>query len=417
MRLVFVLTLLFSLPMLLVAHLEFFSAKLQWPLYQQTYAALQAPEFAQVKATLSYMDVTLRGRVSDPDTRERARRLADGIRGLRCREEDNLLQVTARLEGTLAGRTLHVSGWLHDDVVLRDASRWLAAARPGIEVDFGNVRVNPHVTSEPAPGIGRVPPAFRSVWSAIERPASLRVVRKEGRLDATGEVPGAALKAAVIAALRSAAGAGSLDTSGLQGGAYVRAAPFATESLLPAFLKAFFATPGASLFEATPKTIRLVADATPRMQHDWTEMLEPLLRGASLKAEIRVFPSVFHYPGHLRLSHAPGGALPALQELFRASTIHFGKGETTPEPVDEPKLGEMAAAIIAAGPDVRVVVGGHVDTDGDASENAVMARRRADGVAASLVAKGVASPLLETSVFESVPDGVDQSRQVELLIK
>lgn len=358
--------------------------------------ALEGTEFAQIDVpTLSYMDVTLKGRVADLAAREKARKSVDEIRGLRCREQDNFIQVTAKLNGQFEGKRLLVSGWLHDEATLRDAAQWLAAARPGIEVVTDDVQVSPHVTFEEAPSPGGVPAAFRPVWSAIEVAASLHVLREGTKLTVSGHLPSATLTDAVVAALTMEGEAGFVEAAGLTSGVYVRSAKFAAESLLPAFLKACFSTPGAVEFEADASRVRVTADATPTMQREWQEMLEPLAREAELQTQFRIHPSVYHFPGRTRESKGAGEMLAALQEVLRASTISFGPGYATPGVTEQPKIASVASAIIAAGPEVRVVAGGHMDLTGSPKDNATMARRRSEGVVADLVSKGVSPHVLE----------------------
>jgi outer membrane protein OmpA-like peptidoglycan-associated protein len=279
------------------------------------------------------------------------------------------------------------------------------------------VKVSPHVTVEESPPGGGVPAAFRPAWAAIEEPASLKVVREGSNLAASGDVRSPTLKNAIIDALTKCAGSGTVDASHLATGAYVREARFAVEELLPAFLEAFFGTPGAMRFEADAKTVRVSADATPTVKHEWLELLEPLSRDAELDAQIRVFPSVYHFPERTRESQVPAADLVVLRDVLSASVINFELGYATANEAQQPKFVAASSAIIAAGPAVRIVVGGHMDSTGDPKENAVMARRRAEGVLAELVTKGVAAQVLEVAVFEPVPDDLDHSRQVELLIK
>jgi outer membrane protein OmpA-like peptidoglycan-associated protein len=417
MRSIFASILLLAFPALLLAHLQHYASTLHGSLSTQAEKALGAPEFAQVDVSLNYMDVTLKGHVADLATRERARTLVDGIFGLRCREQDNLLHVASRLNSKLEGKTLLLSGWVHDEVALRDAAGWLSAARPGIEVVTKDVKVSPHVTVEKLPPGGGVPAAFRPAWAAIEEPASLKIVREGSNLTAAGQVRSAALKNAIIDALTESAGSGTLDTAQLASGAYVREAKFAVEQVLPAFLQAFFSTPGAIRFEADANAVHVSANATPTVKHDWLEMLEPLSRDAKLDAQIRVFPSVYHFPERIRESQMPAADLAVLQDVLAASVVNFELGYATSNATEQPKIIAAASAIMAAGPAVRIVVGGHMDFIGDSKENAVMARRRAEGVLAELVAKGVAPQVLEAAVFEPVADDLDHSRQVELLIK
>src|SRR5690242_7157299 len=106
MRSIFASILLLALPALLLAHLQHYASTLHPSLSLQAEKALKAPEFAQVEVSLNYLDVTLKGHVADLDTRERARKLVDDIWGLRCREQDNLLHVTSRLNSKLEGKRL-----------------------------------------------------------------------------------------------------------------------------------------------------------------------------------------------------------------------------------------------------------------------------------------------------------------------
>jgi outer membrane protein OmpA-like peptidoglycan-associated protein len=416
MRLLFAAIFLLALPVLMIAHLQHYTVNLQGPLKAKAAAVLESPEFARVEMSLFYMDVTLKGRVDDLAARERARKLIDDLDGLRCREQDNLLQISAKLNGRLAGSKLLLSGWLHDENKLRDAVQWLATARPGIEVVTDEVHLNPHVTLEDPPAAGSVPAAYRGAWSAIEVPASLQVRRADGRVTVSGNLRSAATKEAVIAAVTPDAGPGNVDAKRLEAGLYVGEANFSGE-MLPVFLKAFFSTPGASEFTADARIVHVSADATPTMQSEWVEMLGSVARGAELQTDIQVFPSVFHFPGRVVESQIPPEALGPLQDVLHASIINFSPGYATPEEAEQPKIVAAANAILTAGPDVRIIVGGHVDTSGDPKDNTTMARRRAEGVVAELVARRVPSELLQVEVFEAVPEHDDLSRQVELLIK
>jgi outer membrane protein OmpA-like peptidoglycan-associated protein len=119
----------------------------------------------------------------------------------------------------------------------------------------------------------------------------------------------------------------------------------------------------------------------------------------------------------VRESQGPAEALAALEEVLRASVIQFEPGQSAISAAEQPKIEAMANAIGAAGPAVRVVVGGQLDLTGDPKDNAAMARKRAEGVIAGLVGKGVPAEALEAAVFETSPADADRERQVELLIK
>lgn len=417
MRFLFALVLLLSLPVMVIAHRQHYFMSLHAPLRTQAEKALQAPEFAKVKPLLNYLDVTLYGKVADLASRERARQLVDDVPGLRCREQDNMVQVTARLDGMLSDKKLALTGWLHDDAALRDACRWLVAARPGIEIVTSGVQVSPHVTIEDALVAGKVPAPFHGAWTAIEVPASLKIVRKEGRVVVTGTLPASLPKAAIVDAVAPGAGSGGVDATGLESGAFVRDAKFANAECLPAFLKGFFSSPGESSFEADASKVRVSANTTPTVEEEWLALLEPIAAGEELDARFRLFPSPLHFPERQRESQIEPESLAALQEVLRAAIINFSPGYVTADATEQTKITAAGAAIAGAGPEVRVIVGGHMDLSGNPKDNAIMARRRAEGVVAELVSRGVPSKVLEAAVFEAVPGGDDHSRQVELLVK
>jgi outer membrane protein OmpA-like peptidoglycan-associated protein len=258
---------------------------------------------------------------------------------------------------------------------------------------------------------------FRAVWSAIEVSASLKIVREGPELHVSGDLPNETLKDAVIAAAEAAGPGSGVDSAALRSGVHVRSAAFADEQSLPAFLKAFFSTPGAARFEADAQSIHVSGDATPSMQREWMSLLEPLAAGAKLDARFQIHPSKFHFPGYQRESKISTDALAVLQDVLRATVINFGPGYATVDENEDAKLITAASAIVAAGADARIIVGGHVDATGDATDNMTMARRRAESVVASLAGRGVPPHVLEGAVFDPVPGGAERSRQVEFLIK
>jgi outer membrane protein OmpA-like peptidoglycan-associated protein len=417
MRLLFAAIFLLAAPVLVIAHRQHYAANMQESFYHQLEKILAAPEFVKVEASLAYMDVTLQGVVPDVASREKARQLADSIRGLRCREGDNLIQVTARLDAMLTGRTLALSGSIHDEAALQNVTRWLSRARPGIQIDTHAVQINRYVTMEDVPTLTNVPAAFRSAWSALEAPASLKIVRSANVHVASGQLPSDALRKAVIASLPAKEAQMAVDAAQLEAGPYVKKAKFADAESLPIFLKAFFNSPGAMGFQADSAKITVIAKATPSMQSEWMTLLEPVARDLDLETQFQVFPSIYHFPGRPMASHILPTALTVLRDVLAATTINFAMGYATVDPAEQPKLAAATSAIIAAGPETHIVVGGHMDETGNPKVNETIARRRAESVIAELVGKGVPSRALESAVFEFVPGSAGRSRQVEFLIK
>ena len=193
---------LLALPVLVLAHRQLYFRSIQGPLLVQISTQLDKPEFAQVEMSMTYADVVLDGVVAELPLREQARVLVNGIRGVRCRDEDNHIRVPARLTASLSDGSLALAGWVHDDALLSDVVAWIDAVRPGLEIDTAGVQESPHVTVEDPPKPGQEAPRYlRPVWSVIEVPASLKITRAEDRLTASGALPTTALRDAVVAAM------------------------------------------------------------------------------------------------------------------------------------------------------------------------------------------------------------------------
>ncbi|PAP75057.1 OmpA family protein [Rubrivirga marina] len=101
--------------------------------------------------------------------------------------------------------------------------------------------------------------------------------------------------------------------------------------------------------------------------------------------------------------------------------VVFDTGRATLRPESGPVLDAVAASL-AAHPEVRVRVEGHTDATGSAETNRTLSQARAEAVAATLAAKGVAADRLEAQGFgpdqpvadNATPEGRQQNRRVAL---
>ncbi len=420
MRLLLVLIAILALPALVVVHRQYFLNTRQESMLKKVQAALHDPLFSGIKRediSIDYLDITLRGWVPEPAVRDEARRRVITVPGVRFREVDNHLLVTPRINAALDGEKITLSGWLRDEGTRRDVTRWLQKARPGLVVNTDEIRVSPCVARVDTPVAGssgdKIPPIFAEAWNAIRSRPVLTIIRESGGIRASGTLPSAALREALVDAVPG------VDVAGLRAGAFVRQARFTHETALPAFLRSLFNSPAVDFFEAGGNSVRARGVATPELEEDWRKLISPLADDRVGTLELWVVSSLLQVPGYKPVSELAPDGLNNLRAALATALFHFDSGVHSVSALEVNLINAAAQAILAAGPAARIVAAVHLDAVGDSKLNDDSARRRAASVIAELKACGVPAAQLEPAVISVVPgpDGSDQSRCVELLVK
>lgn len=425
MRFFLILSALVALPVLTLLQRQYFLVTLRGPLLSKVLATLNDPEFSGVdkqKIKLDHLDVTLSGWVADPDVRRRAAEHVRRLQGVRCRDEDNRLQIPAHVAMELNGDRAALSGWLHDSIILREVVQWLQRNRPGLEVDSTGMQLSKYVSRVDSPlstDGSPLSPVLGEVANMIRVPASLRILKTGENIHVSGALPGAELQDAVIQAVLGSKVETNLDARLLKSGAYVRPARFTDAKDLPIFLQSFFTSPAPQLFETTGDRIRLTGFATPKMDYEWKKLLTTLVEDDKLAAKLRIFPSAFHFSSYRPQSKLSPDSLENLQCSLKGAIIYFDSGMVGVGLVEQLPITAAAEAILAAGPEASIIVGAYPDAVDDAKLNEEAAHKRIDSVITALVAKGVQSRQLEPFIYDVMPapDGVNLSRSIELLVK
>ncbi len=425
MRFFLILAALVALPTLTLLHRQYFLTTLQEPLLAKVVAALDDPEFSGVEKQnikLDHLDLSISGWVTDPDVRQRIAERIKRVRGVRLREEDNHLQIPAHVAMELNGEKAELSGWLHDNFILRDVVQWLQKYRPGLEVDSAGMQLSNYVSRVDSPLAtdgAPLSPVLSEVVRHIRVPASLKINKSGNDIRASGELPSAELREAVMQAVLGSKVETTLDARQLKAGPYVRPARFADAKDLPAFLQSYFNSPAPALFETDGNRIRVAGFATPVLDHEWKKLLTTLVEDDALTAKWRIFPSSFHFPSYRTESKLSPHTLENLQCALRGTMIHFESGVISVGLPELPHILAAAEAILGAGPEAHVIVGAYPDAVDDAKLNEEAAHKRIDSVIAALVTKGVQAQQLEPYIFDVMPppDGINLSRSIELLVK
>jgi hypothetical protein len=413
MRFLYTIIFLLVFPVLVLGFRQQFLGHLQAPLAAQVEKVLGAPQFASVRSELNYVDVSLRGEVAQPAQREQARSAVDAIQGLRCREEDNHLQIRPSITGTLAGSHLTLSGWLHSNSQLSDIIAWIEESRPGLEIDRSGVQLLEHVVPEPLSAEKVIPPLLQQLHGALRANASLKVERKDGTFRVTGDLPTMKLRQAIVLAVPLGEGTAPLDFTGLHAGTYVTPAVFADEDALPHLLSVFLTSPGAQSIEASGQELVIRGHATPAMRDRWLAALNRFPEQITVIAGFEVFPSVYHFPSYQPESPLPAKQLTSVRQALSKAVIQFEKNSAIAAPSQAASLDAAAAAIRGAGPEVRIVVGVETLTD----ESSELTRRRAQSVIDELVGRGVPAKCLEAGPLDSNPSPEETVARAELLVK
>ncbi len=425
MRFFLIIAALVALPVLTLLQRQYFLATLQVPLRAKVMAALDDSEFSGIEKQnirLDHLDVSLSGWVADPDVRRRAAESVSKVRGVRCREEDNRLQVPAHVAMDLKGEKAALSGWLHDSIILRDVVQWLQKNRPGLEVDATGMQLSKYVSrvdSPLSPDSGALSPVLSEAANVIRVQASLRVLKFGENIQAVGALPSEELRAAVIQAVLGSKIETTLDARQIKFGSYVRPARFTDAKDLPAFLQSFFTSPAPQLFETTGDRIRVTGFATPKMDYEWRKLLTTLVEDDKLAARWRIFPSPFHFPSYRHQSKLALDVMENLQCSLNSSVIQFDSGVVGVGATEQPQIIAAAEAILAAGTEAHIIVGAYPDAVDDAKLNEEAAHKRIDSVITALVGKGVQTQQLEAFVYDVMPapDGANLSRSIEMLVK
>jgi hypothetical protein len=409
-----------ALPVLVIAHRQSFLATQQDILLPRVQAALRDPMFSGIKkedVSIEYLDITLRGWVPEPSVREEARRRVMSVPGVRCREVDNHLLVTPRINASLTGEKITLSGWLRDAGIRRDVARWLQKARPGLEVNSDEIKLSPYVARVDVPVAGssseKIQPIFAEAWNTIRGRPALTIIKENDVIRATGSLPSAALRDALVEAVPG------MDVTDVRAGAFVRQARFTHATALPAFLRSLFTSPAVDFFEAGGNSVRVRAIATPELEEDWRKLISPLADDGVGTLELWVVSSLLQVPGYKPVSELAPDALNNLRGTLATTLFHFDSGVHSVSLLEINLINTATQAILAAGPAARVVAAAHIDAMGDSKLNEDSARRRAASVIAELKSRGVPAAQLEPATIKVVPgpDGGDQSRCVELLVK
>jgi hypothetical protein len=193
------------------------------------------------------------------------------------------------------------------------------------------------------------------------------------------------------------------------------------ETILP-FLRSFFSTPSPGEFSLLPgQNPHLKADTTRTLESAWLNMLRPVTGSTRVEMEWVQHPSIFHFPGRRIQTALPEEVLQNVSNLITHDFIPFAPGRSLLSAEMRTHLTTLIPSLLAAGPALRLVVGGHPEPNGNVQVEADLARQRAEQVSSFLIEQGAPCMEILTMAFDPVPAGdphaPEQPSSVEILIQ
>ncbi|MBU0501137.1 MAG: OmpA family protein [Gammaproteobacteria bacterium] len=216
-----------------------------------------------------------------------------------------------------------------------------------------------------------------------------------------------------------------LDAAGLTDNALVAGLTEKQRGFLSGLADEFFALPGDRSLLMDKEGIRLSGDVTLPLLIGWEKVSEGWFDHKASLANLKLYPSLFHFPGYRKQTLVDQGLAQALGERLLAAPIYFSLGSAEIEAAENEKVLQLAEVINQSDPSARFIVGGHTDASGTLDANMVLGGARSRNLVNALVAAGVAAGRLEVVSFgpsqlagdNETEEGRRRSRRVEILIK
>jgi hypothetical protein len=371
-----------------------------------------------------FFDVAISGEAPDPLARERAVAAIRELVPLRLLPEADRLHVTARVKATVAGKHLHLSGWLPEKAEAANVSGILAALRPDLTLHAEDLKISPEVRW---PEGTKLPltlgsPMLQGILDPLRVPAHLRITARGDVMTLSGLLPAGSLKEQLVAALAEVAGAREVDPSGLKASPHVLPAAFAKPEVLVELLREFFRHP-------PPRTLEIDSEgrphlegmATRQLESLWLALLRPVTGAARVDARLSLVPSLYHFPDYVVQSRLPPEIVETVRQSLQGVSLAFEAGTSRLSPEEQTKLALLAPVLLAAGPSLRLVIGGHPEPAGPEPVQRALAQARAESVLSFLVEQGVPATDITAVAFDRVPTTAPASSvlpgSVEIFIK
>jgi len=422
MRFTVILIMLVLLPLMVAMHVWDYLKNSQLRLVDQASAILKKHGVHGSMVDVRFLDLSVTGDAADEASLEAASRELSELGPLRL--VSNRLSILTKVRARLSQETLTIDGWMADQDTADSLRGLLLKLRPDLKVETDQLKISKYVRwpeGEKLP-LEETSPMLKPIITALRVPAALEIRRQDGKLVVTGILPTLELKEAIQETLNQPSHGLVADVSQLRVTSHVLPGPLTRpETILP-FLRSFFSTPSPGEFSLLPgQNPHLKADTTRTLESAWLNMLRPVTGSMRVEMEWVQHPSIFHFPGRRIQTALPEEVLQNVSNLITHDFIPFAPGSSLLSTEMRTHLTALIPSLLAAGPALRLVVGGHPEPNGNLQVEADLARQRAEQVSSFLIEQGAPCTEILPMAFDPVPAGDPyapaQPSSVEILIQ
>lgn len=422
MRFTVILIMIVLLPIMVVVHWWDYTENRQLRLIDQATAILKKHGVRGSTVDVRFLDLSVTGDAQDESSLKEASQELAKLGPLRL--VSNQLSILALVRARLSQETLTIDGWMADQDTADSLRGLLLKLRPDLKVETEQLKISKYVRwpeGEKLP-LEETSPMLKPIISALHVPAALDIRRQDGRLVAVGMLPSQELKDAIKGALDQPSHGLSVDVSKLRVSSHVLPAAFADKDAILPFLRSFYSTPSPGEFSILPgQNPHIRADTTRTLESTWLNTLRPVTGGTRVDMQLVPHASIFHFPGRRIQTALPEDVQQSVRDLISHEFISFPPGSSFLSAEQRTQLTSLVPVLLAAGPALRLVVGGHPESGGDSKLEAELALHRAEQVASFLIEQGAPCMEIRPMAFDPVPIGdahaPELPRSVEILIQ
>lgn len=383
-------------PLLVMLHAQFFMERQAPELQSRLLAVLQARGIESASVELDLLDAKISGVAQNLEMAEKAHAAA---RELPVRIVEDRIYIPARVQGTLSGEELILSGWLPEKRRITEITDLLHHLRPDLRVNVRDLHTDARVQKLSDEKITAQSFLLNHWLDNLRQPVWLKVKRDAQGLHVNGLLPTeGGIKAAIVKALDLK------DAETLRESLHTQSAAFLKPVVLANLLKSVFLQPVyRELTFAANGSVHIQAATTRVQAVEWQRLLQALSGKETPTFDLTYYVSDWHLPYRALTSPLSAEQGRTLSTLLTQDCIVFPPGSADLTAPQQSQLASLAPHLVAAGPAVRLALVTYAEKGG--AETRDLGFQRLETVHTFLIEQGLSARDVEKVVLEDISPG------------